>query len=145
MARGPAIARTTATLDRAIGKFRDAGQSLALVPTMGALHAGHIALVRRALRKADRVVVSIFVNPAQFAPHEDLATYPRNFDADLAALAAAETDLVWAPPVAAMYPEDFATRIVPAGPATVGEATGGPGRCFGIDVRENNFVRIRVA
>jgi pantoate--beta-alanine ligase len=117
MARGPAIARTIATLDRAIGKFRAAGQSLALVPTMGALHAGHIALVRRARRKADRVVVSIFVNPAQFAPHEDFSTYPRPFDADAAVLRDLEVDLVWAPQLDAMYPAQFATRIIVKGPA----------------------------
>ena len=117
MARGPTIARTIATLDRAIGKFRAAGQSLALVPTMGALHAGHIALVRRARRKADRVVVSIFVNPAQFAPHEDFSTYPRPFDADVAALRDLEVDLVWTPQLDVMYPPQFATRIVVKGPA----------------------------
>ena len=117
MARGPTIARTIATLDRAIGKFRAAGQSLALVPTMGALHAGHIALVRRARRKADRVVVSIFVNPAQFAPHEDFSTYPRPFDADVAALRDLEVDLVWAPQLDVMYPAGFATRIIVKGPA----------------------------
>ena len=117
MARGPTIARTIATLDRAIGKFRTAGQTLALVPTMGALHAGHIALVRRARRKADRVVVSIFVNPAQFAPHEDFSTYPRPFDADVAALRDLEVDLVWAPQLDVMYPPQFATRIVVKGPA----------------------------
>ena len=117
MARGPTIARTIATLDRAIGKFRAAGQSLALVPTMGALHAGHIALVRRARRKADRVVVSIFVNPAQFAPHEDFSTYPRPFDADIAALRDLEVDLVWAPQLDVMYPAGFATRIIVKGPA----------------------------
>ena len=117
MARGPTIARTIATLDRAIGKFRAAGQSLALVPTMGALHAGHIALVRRARRKADRVVVSIFVNPAQFAPHEDFSTYPRPFDADVAALRDLEVDLVWTPQLDVMYPPQFVTRIVVKGPA----------------------------
>jgi pantoate--beta-alanine ligase len=117
MARGPAIARTIATLDRAIAKFRGAGQSLALVPTMGALHAGHIALVRRARRKADRVVVSIFVNPAQFAPHEDFSTYPRPFDADVAVLRDLDVDLVWAPQLDVMYPAQFATRIVVKGPA----------------------------
>ena len=117
MARGPTIARTIATLDRAIGKFRAAGQSLALVPTMGALHAGHIALVRRARRKADCVVVSIFVNPAQFAPHEDFSTYPRPFDADVAALRDLEVDLVWTPQLDVMYPPQFATRIVVKGPA----------------------------
>ena len=117
MARGPTIARTIATLDRAIGKFRAAGQTLALVPTMGALHAGHIALVRRARRKADRVVVSIFVNPAQFAPHEDFSTYPRPFDADVAALRDLEVDLVWTPQLDVMYPPQFVTRIVVKGPA----------------------------
>jgi pantoate--beta-alanine ligase len=117
MARGPAIVRTIATLDRAIGKFRGADESLALVPTMGALHAGHIALVRRARRKADRVVVSIFVNPAQFAPHEDFSTYPRPFDVDIAVLRDLEVDLIWAPQLDVMYPAQFATHIIVKGPA----------------------------
>ena len=76
--------------------------------------------MRLAQRRADRVIVSIFVNPAQFAPHEDLATYPRTFAADLAALRAIKTDLVWAPTVETMYPKNFATRIVPEGPAKAG-------------------------
>jgi len=117
MARGPSIARTIATLDRAIGKLRAAGQSLALVPTMGALHAGHAALVERARRKADRVVVSIFVNPAQFAPHEDFSAYPRPFDADVAVLRDLQVDLVWAPSPEVMYPAGFASRVSVKGPA----------------------------
>jgi pantoate--beta-alanine ligase len=117
MARGPAIARTIASLDRAVGKLCNGGRSLALVPTMGALHAGHIALVRGAKKKADRVVVSIFVNPTQFAPHEDFASYPRPFDADVAVLRELGVDLVWAPSPAVMYPEGFATRIAVKGPA----------------------------
>jgi pantoate--beta-alanine ligase len=100
--------------------LRGKSGKIALVPTMGALHEGHLALVRRARQRAHHVVVSIFVNPAQFAPHEDLATYPRAFDSDIASLAGPGVDLVWAPPVAAMYSADFSTRIVPAGPATVG-------------------------
>ncbi len=76
--------------------------------------------MRIARRRADRVIVSIFVNPTQFAPHEDLATYPRTFAADVAALAALKTDLVWAPGVATMYPSGFATQIVPDGPAKAG-------------------------
>jgi len=87
---------------------------------MGALHPGHLALVRLAQRRADRVVVSIFVNPTQFAPHEDLKTYPRTFAADLVGLASVKTDLVWAPNLKAMYPVGFATRIVPEGPAKAG-------------------------
>ena len=87
---------------------------------MGALHAGHVALVQLARRKADRVVVSIFVNPAQFAPHEDFSAYPRNLETDLAKLTELKVDLVWAPTVQEMYPEGFATRIVPEGPALVG-------------------------
>ena len=112
--------RSLAGLRRATARFRETGATLALVPTMGALHAGHLSLVRLARRRADRVIVSIFVNPAQFAPHEDFATYPRTFAADLAALAALAVDLVWAPTVDVMYPDDFATRIVPAGPAVAG-------------------------
>jgi pantoate--beta-alanine ligase len=119
MARGLVVARTLKVLDRTIGRYRVAGETLALVPTMGALHAGHLALVRRARRRANRVVVSIFVNPAQFAPTEDFSTYPRNFETDIAALRAEHIDLVWAPPRELMYPEGFATSINVRGPATV--------------------------
>lgn len=87
---------------------------------MGALHAGHLALVRLAQRRADRVIVSIFVNPTQFAPHEDLTTYPRTWARDIFQLASVETDLVWAPAVDTMYPAGFATQIVPDGPAMAG-------------------------
>ena len=114
------IARTIPTLRRTIAAYRSAGEIVALVPTMGALHAGHLALVDRAARLADRVVVSIFVNPTQFAPHEDLASYPRGLQQDVTALAGRRVDLVWAPPVAVMYPEGFATQIVPQGAASVG-------------------------
>lgn len=113
-----AVARTVPALTRALALWRKG--SIALVPTMGALHAGHIALVKAAKRRAGRVVVSIFVNPAQFAPHEDFGSYPRTFDADLAALAAEKVDLVWAPSAAVMYPGGFATRIEPGGPAKAG-------------------------
>jgi pantoate--beta-alanine ligase len=119
MGRRPAIARTIAALDRALGKFRAAGERVALVPTMGALHAGHLALIRRARRRAGRVVVSIFVNPAQFAPTEDFSSYPRTFEADFAALRAEQVDLVWAPPREVMYPEGFVTGVTVKGPATV--------------------------
>jgi pantoate--beta-alanine ligase len=120
MPRSPKIIHTLAALDRAIAEVSTRGQSLALVPTMGALHAGHLALVRRATREAERVIVSIFVNPTQFAPQEDLGTYPRTFEADLAALASHGVDFVWAPSVDVMYPQGFATSVVPDGPAKVG-------------------------
>jgi pantoate--beta-alanine ligase len=118
MAHGPQIVRTIRTLDHAIGAYRDAGETLALVPTMGALHAGHLALVRRARRRADRVAVSIFVNPAQFAPTEDFASYPRSFESDIAALQSEEIDFVWAPSRDVMYPEGFVTSVHVKGPAT---------------------------
>jgi len=104
-------------------KARDAIASrhaVALVPTMGALHRGHLALVKEARRRADRVIVSIFVNPTQFAPHEDFASYPRTFERDIAALTDAKADLVWAPSAEVMYPEGFATGIEPAGVAKAG-------------------------
>jgi len=120
MAHRLRVVRTVPTLRSAVAQWRKRGERIALVPTMGALHAGHLALVRAARRRARRVVVSIFVNPAQFAPHEDFGSYPRTFDTDLAALSELAVDLIWAPPVAVMYPPGFATRIVPEGPAKLG-------------------------
>jgi pantoate--beta-alanine ligase len=114
------VLRTVSTLRRALATLRKRGERVALVPTMGALHAGHLALVRSARKRARRVVVSIFVNPAQFAPHEDFASYPRALEGDVAALANLAVDLVWAPTVAEMYRPGFATRIVPEGPAAAG-------------------------
>ncbi len=105
---------------RSVEYFRAAGDTIALVPTMGALHAGHLSLVRLARRQAQRVVVSIFVNPTQFAPHEDFATYPRTTARDLALLRNAGVDLVWMPTASVMYPDGFATRIVPQGAAIAG-------------------------
>jgi pantoate--beta-alanine ligase len=114
------VVRTIAPLRRTLELYRKAGQRIALVPTMGALHRGHMALVRKAQRRAKRVVVSIFVNPTQFAPHEDFGSYPRSFHADIKVLREAKIDLVWAPPVEVMYPDGFATRIAPEGAAKAG-------------------------
>jgi pantoate--beta-alanine ligase len=112
--------RDVPALREAVDGLRRTGDTLALVPTMGALHEGHLELVRLALKTCRRVVVSIFVNPTQFAPQEDFAAYPRTFEADLAALGRLDADLVWAPSVGAMYSDGFATRVVPEGPACVG-------------------------
>jgi pantoate--beta-alanine ligase len=120
MATAPKILRTVPSLRRALEPYRKAGASIALVPTMGALHRGHMALIQKARRRAKRVVVSIFVNPTQFAPHEDFASYPRSFATDLTALRAANVDVVWAPALEAMYPDGFATRLAPEGPAKAG-------------------------
>lgn len=118
--RPPTIARTLTALRRARDDIQRNAMTIALVPTMGALHDGHIALVRLAKRRADKVMVSIFVNPAQFAPHEDFGSYPRTWKADVAKLAAENVDLIWNPDVKTMYPEGFATRIAPEGPAIAG-------------------------
>src|SRR3972149_5215643 len=120
MAKRPTIVRTVPALRRALQPYRRRGQRIALVPTMGALHRGHLALVRQAQRRADRVVVSIFVNPTQFAPHEDFGSYPRRFETDIKALSEAKVDLVWAPSAAVMYPQGFATRLAPEGAAKPG-------------------------
>src|SRR3954466_3451597 len=120
MPRPPQIARSLPSLRRALDSLRARKTTIALVPTMGALHDGHVSLVRQAQRRATRVVVSIFVNPAQFAPSEDFGSYPRTWNADVAKLAAEDVDLIWNPDVKTMYPDGFATRIVTDGPAVVG-------------------------
>ncbi|MEF8794466.1 pantoate--beta-alanine ligase [Thiohalorhabdus sp.] len=92
-------------LEQALAPYRDAGDRIALVPTMGGLHAGHMALVQRARQVADRVVVSLFVNPTQFAPSEDFEDYPRTFEADRERLLAEGTDVLFAPGDLVMFPD----------------------------------------
>src|SRR6202011_3759991 len=120
MSRSPMIVRTVPALRRAMDGLRARKATVALVPTMGALHDGHVSLVRLAKRRAQKVVVSIFVNPTQFAPSEDFGSYPRTWKSDVAKLAAEKVDLIWNPDVKIMYPDGFATRILTEGPATAG-------------------------
>jgi pantoate--beta-alanine ligase len=115
-----------------IASWQAAGETVALVPTMGALHAGHIALVTTALAQADRVVVSIFVNPTQFGPQEDFSRYPRQLEADHALLGAVGTDAVFVPEVPTIYPPGFATRIDPGTLATLLEGAVRPGHFAGV-------------
>ena len=114
------IARTVKALRKQVDFWRANGERIALVPTMGALHEGHIALVKLARRRADRVIVSIFVNPTQFAPHEDFTRYPRTFARDRLMLTGAKADLIWAPTMPEMYPDGFCTRVLLLGPAAAG-------------------------
>jgi pantoate--beta-alanine ligase len=114
------MAHEVASLRARLAEWRRAGDTIALVPTMGALHAGHIFLVHEAKKHARRVVMSIFVNPAQFAPSEDFSAYPRALDADAALFAAAQGDLLFAPRMEEMYGEGFATTITISGPAAAG-------------------------
>ena len=120
MANRPIVTRTVGKLRSTLAPYRARRQTIALVPTMGALHRGHLALVKEARKRARRVVVSIFVNPTQFAPHEDFGSYPRRFETDMVALTEAKADVVWAPPAEVMYPEGFATRLAPEGAALAG-------------------------
>ena len=117
MPQPPAVVSTVSALRDRLRPWRAAGERIALVPTMGALHEGHLALVARAAEEAERVVVSIFVNPTQFAPHEDLATYPRDLAADLGKLEKTPAELVFAPDVAEMYPAGASTVVTVGGPA----------------------------
>lgn len=114
------VADTVRALRRRIDAWRASGARIALVPTMGALHAGHISLVTAARRRRCKVVASIFVNPTQFGPNEDLAKYPRTFDSDRRMLTEAGCDLVFAPGPAEVYPEGFCTAVSVAGPAKAG-------------------------
>src|SRR5688572_21714684 len=95
--RPPSVIHTVPALRRVTADFRKRRDTVALVPTMGALHAGHLSLVRLAKRRAKRAIVSIFVNPTQFAPNEDFGSYPRTMAADVAALTEAGVDLIWVP------------------------------------------------
>lgn len=105
------VARTIAELRGTVADWRRTGKTVALVPTMGALHSGHLALVAHARSRATRIVASIFVNPTQFGPSEDFARYPRDEAGDAAKLAAASCDLLYAPDAAEMYPEGFSTSV----------------------------------
>jgi pantoate--beta-alanine ligase len=109
------IVRSIADLRAAVQDWHRSGLSCALVPTMGALHEGHLSLIRLAARSCDRVVVSIFVNPLQFGPHEDVNRYPRRMTADVAAAMQAGAHLVFAPTVAGMFPPGHATMVHVAG------------------------------
>jgi pantoate--beta-alanine ligase len=107
--------RTVAELRDALVPERRAGRTIGLVPTMGSFHGGHLSLIRRARRDCDVVVVSLFVNPTQFAPGEDLATYPRDEERDVRLAAAEGVDVLFSPPVEEVYPEGFDTTVTVGG------------------------------
>jgi pantoate--beta-alanine ligase len=109
------VVRSVGELRAAIAAWRAAGQTIGLVPTMGALHDAHMTLMRTARTRADRVVATIFVNPTQFGPNEDLSAYPRREAQDIETLRADGIDLLFAPDVAEMYPDGFATTVTVAG------------------------------
>ncbi len=111
------VARTIAELRDIVSGWRRQGFTVGFVPTMGALHEGHLSLVREAVQRTDRVVASVFVNPTQFAAHEDLGAYPRQEAQDAGLLAGAGCHLLYAPAVEEMYPEGASTRIEVGGPA----------------------------
>ncbi len=111
MARRLPIVTTTKDLRATVKSWRRSGKTIALVPTMGALHEGHLSLINIAKKQAQRVVVSIFVNPTQFGPNEDYSAYPRDEVGDWDKLTAARVDLLYTPPVEEIYPNDFSTRV----------------------------------
>ena len=119
-------------LREAVDSLRNGGKTLAFVPTMGALHEGHLTLVREAKARADHVAVSIFVNPRQFGPNEDLDAYPRRLAADAALLEAEGVDLLWAPTVDVMYPDGYATNISVSGLDAVLCGAARPGHFDGV-------------
>jgi pantoate--beta-alanine ligase len=114
-AKPPVIVRTVAALRAQVAAWRRAGERVALVPTMGALHAGHLSLVALGRKRAERTVASLFVNPTQFAPHEDFEAYPREEAKDVERLAEARCDLLYAPSVEEMYAQGFSTAITVSG------------------------------
>ncbi|MEP9401275.1 pantoate--beta-alanine ligase [Sphingomonas sp. VNH70] len=126
------IIRRLEALREALDLYAHAGEAVALVPTMGALHAGHMALVDAARRRAPRVVVSIFVNPKQFGPNEDLARYPRREATDAQMLGDAGVDILWAPAVEEMYPAGFATNVSVSGVSDLLDGAHRPGHFDGV-------------
>ena len=124
--------RDLAGLRDAVAAFRAEGATIALVPTMGALHAGHMALIEAARRPGTKVIASIFVNPKQFGPNEDLARYPRREAADARLLADHGCNLLWAPPVEVMYPEGFATNVSVTGVSDGLDGAARPGHFDGV-------------
>jgi len=126
------IVREIDALRDAVAGFRADGATIALVPTMGALHAGHVALVEAARRPGVKIVASIFVNPRQFGPNEDLARYPRREQADLRMLEAAGCDLVWLPGVETMYPDGFASTVSVQGVSETFDGASRPGHFDGV-------------
>jgi len=112
----PQIVTTVAELRGALAELRRGGERIGMVPTMGALHDGHVALTAEAKKHSERVVVSIFVNPTQFAPHEDFDAYPRTLDKDVEKLGG-QAEIVFAPNAREIYPEGYATSISVAGPS----------------------------
>jgi len=128
----PQVEQDPARMREAVRAAQSAGRRVGFVPTMGALHAGHASLVAQARDECDDVAVSIFVNPTQFAPHEDFDRYPRNLSADLALLAEHGARWVFAPEAAAIYPPGDATRIVVGGPAQRFEGAARPGHFDGV-------------
>ena len=127
-----AVARTAAALREAVAGWRTKPERIALVPTMGALHRGHLALVEAARRRCERVVASLFVNPKQFGPREDFAAYPRDEATDLAKFSEAGVDLVFAPTVEEMYPAGFVTTVRVAGMGDELEGAHRPGHFDGV-------------
>ena len=126
------ILRESIALRDLTGQWRGAGQRIALVPTMGALHAGHMALIDAARATADKVIATIFVNPLQFGPAEDLARYPRQEDADFKLLEAHGCDALWLPTADDIYPPGFATTVSVAGVSKRWDGEARPGHFAGV-------------
>ena len=128
----PPVVRTVQEVRRHLEPLRAEGERIGFVPTMGALHQGHLSLVEACARECDATVVSIFVNPTQFGPHEDYDKYPRTLEKDLEALAPWGVDLVFAPAVEEMYPPGFQTQVLVSGVTELWEGRSRPGHFAGV-------------